>query len=284
MMHIEMIAAGAQQEWLETFKSFLQYCLPPVENTPVVNVAGILAVIAGIILVFRGGKFEKIIVTGFGVVVGCWMGYRVATFVGTPIPITMALVSILVAGVAFRFYRIWLAAGSVVILFGLALLFQLGRSDLQANFLRLMKKAESPPVKTVQLVSPSEQQRNLYPDPADQLRKLKDVVKTELQNLGPTGWLIPAAAAVIGGILAYWALRIFVIIWLGFIGAQMVVIGGATVICAYWHDVQNEMLAQPHIPAFIALGLWLAGLIYQAQEARFPKKPAVKAPKEQPKP
>lgn len=271
------------QQWLETFKSFLQYCLPPVESTPFVNVGGVLGVIAGFILVFRSGKFEKVIVTAFGLVVGAWGGYRIALLVGTPTPITMAIVSILIAMLAFRTYRWWLAGGSVVVLFALAMMFQLGRSDLQENFLRLVKSGESTKNKSVQLVSKEEQMKNLHPNPADQLKKLKDVVVNELKQLGPTGWLLPIAAAVIGGLLAYWALRVFVVIWLGFLGAYMVIIGGATVLCANWHDAQKQILAAPHIPALIGLGLWLAGLIYQAKEARFPKKAPVKSAKEPPK-
>jgi hypothetical protein len=105
-------------------------------------------------------------------------------------------------------------------------------------------------------------------------------IGAELKQFGLSGWLVPVCAAIVGGVLAFWALRAFAIIWLGFIGAHIAVIGGATILSANWHEVRNSMFAAPQYPAAIALGLWFLGLILQAKEARFPKKPDKEPPKE----
>lgn len=266
-----------QETWLGTFQELLRYYLPPLESSPLVNVGSLAAVALGFFLVFRSWKFERFVVASFGLVIGAWLGYWLSLIVGTPKPVTAAVVAVGMTVVAYRTYRWWLACGSVVILFCLAIVFQLGRGDLQRY---LPDLAEGLPTiqgdMIEQLPSAEEMASNMYPKWSDQLAKMKDPLLRELKALGPVGWLFPVAAAIVGGLLAYWALRAFSVIWLGFAGAVVFLLGAATFLSTHWPNVRTWLIAEPQYPAGFAIGLWLLGLILQAKEARIPKKQSAK--------
>ncbi|HWL94268.1 MAG TPA: hypothetical protein VNT79_12115 [Phycisphaerae bacterium] len=275
-----MFAEIDYTNWIERFRQVLDYYVPPLDSTPAVNVGGLLAVVVGLVLVFRGGKFERIVVTAFGLLVGGWLGYRIASYLNLPEPFTVAVAGLALAGLAFKTYRMWLAAGSVFVLFGIAIAFQLGRGDLQ-RYLPTSEQFTNPIQNSrISLPSPEQQLRNSRNDWRDQVRLIGERIGDELKRFGLAGWVLPLAAAVIGAALAYWALRAFAIVWLGFIGAHLAVIGGATILSANWHEVRNAMFANPQAPAAIAVALWLLGLVIQAKDARFPKKPSAPAEKE----
>src|SRR5262245_33961812 len=153
--------------WVETFQKFVHYSVGPIESTPAVNVGSLLAVGLGIALVARSGKMLRPMVTGAGLVLGTWLGIELARFIGTPTPITAALVAVILSGVAFRTYRVWLVAGSVITLFLLATSYQLGRGDLT-------RYLPEPPRKTsiIELPAPEQQQKNLHPDPMEHLAQV----------------------------------------------------------------------------------------------------------------
>jgi cytochrome bd-type quinol oxidase subunit 2 len=264
-----------QQAWLDTFRDLLRHYLPQVESTPLTNVGGICAVLVGCFLAFRTAKYERGIVATFAMFVGAWAGYRISLFVGTPEPISAAIGAVALTAIAYRTYRWWLAAGSVVVLFFLAIGFQLGRGDLQRYLPTADDAQRAVKDGRVALVTEAEQIRNLHPSPSDQIGRIKDRLVVELQSLGPMGWLIPLVAAVIGGLLAWWALRVFAVIWLGFLGAVVAVLGASAFVCAHWQGAHQALISNPQVAAQSAIGLWLLGLILQAKESRFPKrKPA----------
>lgn len=264
-----------QTAGLDTYQELLRYYLPSVENTPLVNAAGLIAVLLGVFLAFRCWKFERFVVCICGVFVGAWLGAWVAGLVNISAPIPAAVGVVLVTGIAHRTYRWWLAGGSVLVLFGAAIVFQLGRGDLQRYLPDLSDRNRpligddigSLPKTAVEMA------RNRNPEWSEQVAKLKEPVLRELKELGPVGWLIPVAAALLGGLLAYWALRGFAVVWVGFLGAVIAVSGAMTFICAHWPSVQTRLIAQPRYPAGCVIALWLLGLILQAKEARIPKKP-----------
>lgn len=270
-----MLAEITQAAWIEKFRQVMEHYVPPLESSPAVNVGGLVAIIIGVALVFRGGKFEKIVVTAFTLLVGCWLGYKLAVWLNLPAPFTIAIVGLGSAGVGFKFYKAWLAAGSVFVLFAVAVTFQLGQGDLQ-RYLPSPQQFNG----RVVLPSPDQQIRNSRNDWRDQLKFIGERIQTELKDFGLTGWVLPVFAALVGGALAYWALRAFAVVWLGFIGSHMAVLGGATILCANWHEVRDSLFASPQFPAVAAIGLWMLGLIFQAKEARFPKKPVKEADKE----
>jgi hypothetical protein len=279
-----MLAEVNQTVWIEKFRQVLEYYVPPVESTPAVNVGGLVAIIAGLILVFRGGKFERIVVAAFSLVLGGWLGYQLSVRLNLPGPFTVAVAGIALAAIGFKFYKMWLAAGSVFVLFGIAVAFQLGQGDLQRYLPTSERVSNTISGGKITLPSPEQQLRNSRNDWRDQVKFVLEKVGDELKQFGLSGWLLPVCAAIIGGVLAYWALRAFAVIWLGFIGAHIAVIGASTILCANWHDVRNSMFANPQFPAAAALGLWLLGLVLQAKEARFPKKIDKEPAKEPPKP
>ncbi|HVP10066.1 MAG TPA: hypothetical protein VMV94_02645, partial [Phycisphaerae bacterium] len=198
--------------------------------------------------------------------------------------ISAAVGAVLLTAAAYRTYKWWLAAGSVLVLFTLATIFQLGRGDLR-RYLPTPDQA-GPPIKGDMiggLVSKNQQISNLYPQWDDQIRNMGEKLTTELKQLGPIRWLLPVVAAILGGLLAFWALRVFAVIWLGFLGAFITVIGGCAFLCAHWPDWRTDLFARPQIPAATAMGLWLLGLILQAKEARLPQKKPGAAAKDSPK-
>jgi hypothetical protein len=268
-----------QQAWLQTFQQLLHHYLPPIENTPMMNLGGLAAVAAGLLLVFRSGKFERTVVSAFGLLLGGWIGWQISIVAGTPGPISSAIGAIILTVVAYRTYKLWLAGGSVVVLFLLAIVFQVGRGITDWN-LPGMATSQSTRNTTVTLPTAEQQLKNLYPATTEELAKIKAKILEEMGKFGPSGWLIPVAGAIVGGLLAYWALRAFVVIWLGFIGAVMVVLGGSAVLCANWPPLRESIVARPEVCAVIALGLWLTGLLLQAKEARFPKRKPGDKPKE----
>ncbi len=269
-------AETLQHTWIDTVRLLLEHHVQPLEITPGVIAGSILALFAGIFLTFRGGKFERLVVCAFALGLGGWLGQRLSGFTSTPGPITIAIASIVLAIVAYRTYRWWLAAGSILVVFTLAVGFQLGRADgFQENLLKLVESANAMKGDRVGLPeNPKEMLENRNPNPINELSKLKDSVAAELKEIGPTGWVIPVAAAIVGGLLAYWMLRAFVVIWLGFFGANLAVLGAAVALCALADGMRNNLLAYPEYPAGLAIGLWLLGLIHQAREARFPQKSA----------
>ncbi len=264
-----------QQLWIERLQAFLHYYLPPVESTPALNVGGLVAVIAGLFLVFRSGKYERLVVCAFALVTGGWLGYRLSMIADVPGPITVAISGVLLSVIAYKTFRWWLAAGSVVVLFGLALGFELGSGDL-GKYLPTSGQAHI----AIQgdglagLASEAEQLGSLHPKFGAQIREMGRQLLAEIKQLDVVSWVVPIAAAIAGGLLAFWALRTFAIVWLGLLGAGMAVLGGSAILCANWPVLRDSLFAKPQIPAGIAIGLWVIGLTLQAKAARFPKKTA----------
>lgn len=273
-----MSGEANHQAWIETFQQLLRHYLPDLAPTPAVTVGSLVAIIAGLFLVFRGMKSDRSVVCGFALVLGAWLGYKLSQLVGTPGPITSAVGAVVLTVVAYKTYRWWLAAGSVIVLFSLAIFFQLGRGDLQRYLPTPDRAGGAITDGMIELVSEEVQNRNLNPDWHAQYDQIKGKLAKELRDMGPTGWLLPAAAAILGGLLAFWALRVFSIVWLGFVGAIMFIFGASTLVCAQSPGTRDFLFSHAQVPAGIAIGLWLLGLILQAKEARIPtKKPSTAA-------
>lgn len=274
-------ATSAKDIWIEKFRQVMHYYVPPLEPTAEVNVGALVAIAFGLFLVFRGGKHERHVVTGFALVLGGYIGHLLSRYIGfvsAPGPITIAICAVALAAIAYKTYTLWLAGGSVVVLFCIGLTFQLGSRDL--NKFLPQSNQYSPGIEDgmiAGLPEKSQQIRNQNADWQTQLSRIGENVVSEIREFEWVSWVIPVAAAIFGAALAFWALRTFAIFWLGFIGANIAVIGGCTVLCANWNNLRDPLFGQPHIPAFIALGLWTLGLIWQARSARFPKKSAAPA-------
>ncbi|MEE8384939.1 MAG: hypothetical protein V3S01_03370 [Dehalococcoidia bacterium] len=261
------------ETWLRTLQDLLRYYLPPPSPSPLTKFGGLAAVAAGVFLVCRSWKFERFVVSCFGLLVGAWVGYWISLLLGTSAPIPAAVGAVAMTALAYQTYRWWLAFGSVTILFGTAVVFQLGRGDLQRYLPHPNEGSRMIGADIIEgLPSRLEQDRNLHPSWSDQIARMKEPVKEELKALGPIGWLLPVAAAILGGLLAYWALRAFAVMWLGLLGAIMVSLGTATFLCAHWPNVRTWLISEPLYPAGFTIGLWLLGLILQAKEARIPTK------------
>lgn len=265
---------GEHLNWLQTFQDLLRYYLAPVQNTPLVNVSGLIAVGLGLFLAFRCWKFERFVVSVCGVFLGAWLGYWVSRLIDTPAPIPAAIGVVVVTLLAYRTYRWWLATGSIVVLFAVALAFQLGQGDLKRYLPDLGDPGRPLRGDWVDRLpaDAAEQGRNLRATWSDQIAKVKEPLLRELKALGPVGWLLPVGAALIGGLLAYWALRGFAVVWVGYLGANVAVLGALTFLAAHWPGVQTWAISKPQYPAGCIVGVWLLGLILQAKEIRFPKK------------
>ena len=234
------------EAWLGTFRELLRHYMPDVPNSPLANVASLVAVAAGLFLVFRSWKFERFVVSFAGLIVGAWIGQAISQLVHTPAPISAAVGGVAMTVVAYHSYRWWLAGGSVLVLFGIAMVFQLGRGDLQRYLPDPTEHNRSIKGDLITgLPSAEEMARNLNPGWADQFSKMKEPVLRELKALGPVGWLIPVAAAILGGLLAYWVLRAFSVVWLGFLGAGMVLLGVASFTCAHWPNARTWLISAP---------------------------------------
>jgi len=260
--------------WIDKFQQFVHYSLEPIQATPTVITSSLVAVVIGMALAFRSNKLLRPLITALGVIIGTYVGIKLATFVGTPAPITAAIGAVIVAAVAFKTFRIWLVVGSIVTLFFIATTYQLGQGDLTRYLPATVKNH----IERNELPTADEQHKNLHVEKWAHLQSVGNRVGEELRNLGPQGWLLPAIAAAIGAVLAWKALNMFAIAWVSLLGAVTAVLGGSTFICSYWPDTRTAITAHPHILGGTMIGLWLLGLIFQAKEARLPKpKPA--APK-----
>jgi hypothetical protein len=267
------------QTWIETFRQLLQYYVPPLEPTPGLVFGSLAVALAGLFLAFRSAKFERLVVCIFALLLGGWIGWRLSIIVGTPGPISMAVVGVALTALAYRTYKFWLASGSVIVVFCLAMTLQLGRGDLKRYIPTIEQRDRQIREGLIQrLPSTEEQLRQLHPQVTDQIAKIKERIAIEMQSLGPMGWLVPIAGAIIGGLLAYWTLRVFVVVWLGLVGSLMTVLGGTTFLCAQWPSLRTSILSEPRVPAGIVLGLWLLGLILQAKDARLPARKEKPAP------
>jgi len=265
--------------WIEKFQQFVHYSLEPIQATPTVIASSLVAVVVGMALAFRSNKLLRPMITAVGVVVGTWLGIKLAGFVGTPAPITAAIGAVIVAAIAFKTFRIWLVMGSIVTLFFIATTYQLGQGDLT----RYLPAPAKNHIERNELPSADEQHKNLHAEKWAHLENVSNRITDELRNLGPKGWLLPAIAAAVGAVLAWKALNIFAIAWMGLLGAVTAVIGGATFICSYWPDTRSAITANPHLLGSVMIGLWLLGLIYQAKEARLPKPKAAPPKVDSPK-
>ena len=261
------LMAATDTSWLQKFQEFVHYSLGPIEPTPDVKVYSVVALAAGLTLAFRSAKLLRPMVTVVGVLLGMWLGIALADFLKTPAPITAAIGAVILAATAFKTYRVWLVMGSVVTLFFIATTYQLGKGDLSRYIPAEAKKY----IEQHSLPSKAEQQGNLHPERWKSLEAVGQRMGEELRNFGLQGWILPAIAAVIGAVLAWKALNVFAIVWVGLIGAISAVLGGTTFICTYWPDARSPIAAKPHVVGGVMIGLWLLGLIYQAKEARLPK-------------
>lgn len=276
-----MFAIGAETAhgiWIEKFRQVMHYYVPPLESTAEVNVGGLVAIAFGLFLAFRGGKHERHIVTGFALVLGGYIGHLLSGYIGfisAPGPITVAVCAVGLAAIAFKTYNVWLAGGSVIVLFAIGLTLQLGKGDLHRY---LPQAAQSSPGirdgMIVGLPDKSQQLRNQNADWRTQWSRIAENILDEVRGFQWTNWVIPLAAALLGAALAYWALRTFAIFWLGFIGANIAVLGGCIILSANWHELRDRLFSNPEVPAFITLGIWVLGLIWQARALRFPGKAA----------
>ncbi len=268
------------EAWLDALRDLLHHYLPPLEPSPPVVVGALALVAVGLVLVFRGGRFERVLVCAFAFAVGGWIGQQLAAFFELPGPISVAIAGLLLTVVAYKTYRAWLAAGSVVFLFSIALMFELGQGDL-TRYLPTLDQPDRPLIadKISALPSKDEQMKNLYHEWREQIAEMGRKLLDEMKQLGLAGWIVPLAAAVAGGLLAFWALRAFAVVWLGFIGAVLFVLGALGLVCAIRPNVRETLFAHPQYIAAAAIGLWLVGLILQAKAARFPRRPPQPAEK-----
>ncbi len=278
---VGMLALEPDTEaWLDSLRELLRHYLPRLEPSPPVIVGALALVACGLVLVFRGGRFERVLVCAFAFAVGGWTGQRLAAFLELPGPISVAIAGLLLTIVAYKTYRAWLAAGSVVFLFAVALLFKLGQGDLE-RYLPTLDQPDRPLIadKISSLPSKEAQMKNLYHEWQEQLAEMGRKVLDEMKQLGVSGWIVPIAAALVGAMLAYWALRAFAVVWLGFIGAAMFVLGAMGLASAVRPNVRETILSHPQYIAALGIGLWLVGLILQARAVRFPRRPPAPAEK-----
>lgn len=276
-MHMD--PAADPKSWLTTLQDLLHYYVPPLEPSAPFVVGCLAAIAAGLFLVFRSARSERMVVCCFAFLLGGWIGWKASELIGTPGPISMAVVGVILTVISYRTYRIWLAGGSVVVLFLAAVVFQLGRGDL-TRYLPTLDQANER-IKggmITGLPGPDEQMRSLHEQAAVQYEKFKEKVSIELKALGPVGWIIPFAAALIGAALAFWALRVFSVVWMGLFGALMAVFGAEALLCAQWPDLRPRLFREPFVSMGIIAGLWLVGLVLQAKEARLPKRNIKSAP------
>lgn len=273
-MLAQVTAETAREQWVDAFRQLMEHCVPPIAATPEVIVGAIFAIALGVGLVFRGGKYECQIVMAFALLFGGYLGYYLSRKLGLPGPITIALTSIGATALAYKTYKLWLATGSVIVLFAIGMTLQLGRGDL-SSYLPQPEQINGPidvENARIQLPSAQQQESNQHPDWRSQLSRIGENIAAQVREFDFFAWILPISAAVLGAALAYWALQTFAILWLGFLGANMAVLGGCTLICCKWPDMRDAIFGQPHVPAYVVMGLWLVGLIWQAKEARFPKK------------
>lgn len=259
--------------WIQTLQELLHYYVPPLEPAAPLVVSCLLAVAAGLFLAFRSARSERLVVCSFAFLLGGWIGWRASEWIGTPGPISMAVVGVILTVIAYRTYRIWLAGGSVVVLFLAAVTLQLGRGDL-TRYLPAVDQGSSRVEggMITELPSAEEQVRKLHNQAAVQYEKFKEKITAELKALGPVGWLIPLAGAIIGAMLAFWALRVFSVVWMGLLGAILAVVGGTTLLCAQWPELRESIFSEPRVSMGATVVIWLLGLILQAKEARLPKR------------
>ncbi len=261
-----------QRAWLDTLRDLLHYYVPPLEPSPALLFGGLAAVAVGLHLVFRTARSERLVVSAFAFLLGGWLGWQASAWTGAPGPISMAVVGVVFTVIAYRTYRYWLAGGSVIMLFCAALVFQLGRGDLQRYLPSPRQGGGVEGGVLKELPSAEQQLKNLHSQASEKLAMIKENLLADLKSLGPVGWLLPLAGGVVGAILAFWALRVFVVMWIGLIGATMAVIGGMVLTSAHWPELRSSVLSEPRGPVAVVAGLWLVGLIYQAKEARLPSK------------
>jgi len=274
MLLAQTTTETASERWIDAFRQLMEHCVPPIAATPEVIVGALFAIVLGIGLVFRGGKFERQIVMAFALLFGGYLGYYLSNTFGLPGPITIAITSIGATALAFKTYKLWLATGSVVVLFAIGMTLQLGRGDL-SSYLPQPEQMNGPvdvEKARIQLPTPEQQQDNQNPDWRTQLSRIGENIAAAVRDFDFFAWILPITAAVLGAALAYWALQTFAILWLGFLGANLAVLAGCTLICCKWPDMRDAIFGSPHVPAYVVLGLWVVGLIWQAKEARFPKK------------
>ncbi|MFQ5423696.1 MAG: hypothetical protein ACE5F9_06915 [Phycisphaerae bacterium] len=267
------MALIAETDWLSSLQELIRYYVPAVEASPGLTAGSLVAVAIGILMALRSAKLLRALVTCFGLVLGTWLGIEVARLIGTPMPITAAVCAVAISLLAYRTHKGWLASGSVLALLCLALCYQLGRGDLT----RYLKDPKAV-VAEVRLPSPQQQERN-WPDRSELLQDVGGRVMDELKSMGPIGWVLPLVAAVVGGILAWKALPVFAVVWMGLLGSIVAVSGGATFLCAQWPALRSPMTEHPQLVAGAAAILWIGGLILQAREARFPGSGAKPPPK-----
>lgn len=259
--------------WLQTLQELLHYYVPPLEASAPLVAGCLAAIFAGLFLVFRSAKSERMVVCCFAFLLGGWIGWKASELIGLPGPITMAVVGVILTIISYRTYRIWLAGGSVVVLFLAAVVFQLGRGDLSRYLPTLDQSNERIQGGMItELPEPDEQLRRLHEQASVQYEKFKEKVSAELKALGPVGWIIPLVAAIIGAALAFWALRIFSVVWMGLFGAMLAVLAGEALLCAQWPELREKLFREPLLSIGVIVGLWLVGLILQAKEARLPKR------------
>lgn len=272
-----MDPSAEPQAWIETFQKLLHYYVPPLAPTAPLVFSCLAATVCGLYLVFRSARAERQVVCCFAAALGGWLGWQSADLTGVPGPIPMAVAAVIFAAVAYRTYRYWLAAGSVLVLFVAAVTYQLGRGDLARYLPRGEEAGQGAGAAKLTLPTAEEQYRNLHDQASVQLDKIKQQVVAELKSLGPMGWLAPLCAALVGLALAIWALRVFAIIWLSLMGAVLAVLGVATMLSAQWPQLRNAILSEPRVSAGVILLLWIVGLGLQAKEARLPKRAAPQA-------
>jgi len=260
----------AENDWVQTFQGLVNHLVPPMEGSPALSLsaASLVFVAAGLVMALRGGKLLRWLVTFFGLVIGTWVGIELAGFVGTPRPITAAVCGLGVSIIAYRTYKMWLVGGSVVVLFVGGLCYELGEGDL-TRYVR-DQTTEFQDDMIGGLPTPEEQKAKYFPTRTELMQRLGRQAWSELESLGPTGWILPLGAAIVGGLLAWKALTIFAIVWIGFVGAMMTVLGAFTFLGAHWANLRMPMMDNPQILAGVVLVLWIGGLILQAKEARIP--------------
>ncbi|MCK6455150.1 MAG: hypothetical protein L6Q92_01270 [Phycisphaerae bacterium] len=259
----------ADASWLTTLQALLHYYLPPVQQSPTSVTACTVAAMVGIIIAFRSARLAASLVCLAGVGLGALGGFRLAEWIQTPGPISAAAVGAVGGIFAYRTHRIWLGAGSIIVLVTAALIYQLGQNGDWAALLPESAGAIRANGGGVTLVEPAEQMKNLYPKTSEQVRRLVDTVAAELRGWGVRGWLVPAVGLLFGVVLAIWALQLVAVAWLALLGSILAVVGIAGLLAMASPTMQPELIKRPELLVAAVGGLWVFGLVWQAKLARF---------------
>jgi hypothetical protein len=232
---------------------------------------GLLAV--GVVIAVLGARLVRPVVTIAFALAGVWLASRFASQINLPVPVTLALVALLVGGFGYVLHRLWvglfIAAMSAVVA-----LSAFGYRDILPEVPVFQEFHASAAADDTDLdftlLTPDEQLAYNHPSPETWARDFWAHLSSRHADIRGKMAVIGVGAALAGLLIGLVATRGALIVCTALLGTSLVMSGLSLVVSRTAPEVHASALERPELLAGACVGLLATSIVIQGLLNRRP--------------